>query len=286
MNALLLRNLRVYFRDKASVFFSLLSVLIIILLYALFLGDAWSSGSVFQGRAGVKNMMDSWIMAGLLAVVSVTSTMGAFGIMVEDKSRKIMKDFASSPLSRAGLTGGYILSAFLIGLLMSLVTAVFAVIYMVARGGAFPSLPVLGKTMLLIIITSLSNTSLVLFLVSFINSSNAFSTASTLIGTLIGFLTGIYMPIGQLPAAVQSIIKVVPTSHAAALLRQALMEEPLQKVYAGAPAEMVNAFKETMGVTLSVGGKPLTPMTHVLVLTASFVIFSFLSLWSLSRKKR
>ena len=286
MNALLLRNLRVYFRDKASVFFSLLSVLIIILLYALFLGDAWSSGSVFQGRAGVKNMMDSWIMAGLLAVVSVTSTMGAFGIMVEDKSRKIMKDFASSPLSRAGLTGGYILSAFLIGLLMSLVTAVFAVIYMVARGGAFPGLPVLGKTMLLIIITSLSNTSLVLFLVSFINSSNAFSTASTLIGTLIGFLTGIYMPIGQLPTAVQSIIKVVPTSHAAALLRQTLMEEPLQKVFAGAPAEMVNAFKETMGVTLSVGGKPLTPMTHVLVLTASFVIFSLLSLWSLSRKKR
>lgn len=286
MNALLLRNLRVYFRDKASVFFSLLSVLIIILLYALFLGDAWSSGSVFQGRAGVKNMMDSWIMAGLLAVVSVTSTMGAFGIMVEDKSRKIMKDFASSPLSRAGLTGGYILSAFLIGLLMSLVTAVFAVIYMVARGGAFPGLPVLGKTMLLIIITSLSNTSLVLFLVSFINSSNAFSTASTLIGTLIGFLTGIYMPIGQLPAAVQSIIKVVPTSHAAALLRQTLMEEPLQKVFAGAPAEMVNAFKETMGVTLNVGGKPLTPMTHVLVLTASFVIFSLLSLWSLSRKKR
>ena len=286
MNALLLRNLRVYFRDKASVFFSLLSVLIIILLYALFLGDAWSSGSVFQGRAGVKNMMDSWIMAGLLAVVSVTSTMGAFGIMVEDKSRKIMKDFASSPLSRAGLTGGYILSAFLIGLLMSLVTAVFAVIYMVARGGAFPGLPVLGKTMLLIIITSLSNTSLVLFLVSFINSSNAFSTASTLIGTLIGFLTGIYMPIGQLPTAVQSIIKVVPTSHAAALLRQTLMEEPLQKVFAGAPAEMVNAFKETMGVTLNVGGKPLTPMTHVLVLTASFVIFSLLSLWSLSRKKR
>lgn len=286
MNALLLRNLRVYFRDKASVFFSLLSVLIIILLYALFLGDAWSSGSFFQGRAGVKNMMDSWIMAGLLAVVSVTSTMGAFGIMVEDKSRKIMKDFASSPLSRAGLTGGYILSAFLIGLLMSLVTAVFAVIYMVARGGAFPGLPVLGKTMLLIIISSLSNTSLVLFLISFINSVNAFSTASTLIGTLIGFLTGIYMPIGQLPEAVQTIIKVVPTSHAAALLRQTLMEEPLQKVFAGAPAEMVNAFKETMGVTLSVASKPLTPMTHVLVLTASFVIFSLLSLWSLSRKKR
>ena len=87
MNALLMRNLRVYFRDKASVFFSLLSVLIIILLYALFLGDAWSSGSIFQGRQGVKHMIVSWSMAGLLAVGSVTSTMGAYGVMVEDRAR-------------------------------------------------------------------------------------------------------------------------------------------------------------------------------------------------------
>ena len=64
------------------------------------------------------------------------------------------------------------------------------------------------------------------------------------------------------------------------------MEERLQKVFAGAPAELVNGFKETMGVTLSAGGKVLSPMTHILVLTASFVIFSLLSLWSLSRKKR
>ena len=33
------RNLRLFFRDKMSVFFSLLSVFIIIGLYVLFLGD-------------------------------------------------------------------------------------------------------------------------------------------------------------------------------------------------------------------------------------------------------
>ena len=33
------RNLMVFFRDKSAVFFSLLSALIIVALYALFLGD-------------------------------------------------------------------------------------------------------------------------------------------------------------------------------------------------------------------------------------------------------
>jgi multidrug/hemolysin transport system permease protein len=286
MNALISRNLRVYFRDKASVFFSLLSVMIIILLYALFLGDAWAGSSMFRGREGVRWLMDAWIMAGLLAVVSVTSTMGAYGIMVEDRSRKIIKDFYSSPLSRAGLTGGYILSAFVIGLVMSLLTAVLAVVYILARGGQLPALAALGKTFLLILTSTLSNTAMVLFLISFIKSTNAFSTASTLIGTLIGFLTGIYMPIGQLPPAVQTLIKVIPTSHAAALFRQTLMEQPIQLVFQGAPEEMVAEFKGAMGVTLSLGGHTFTAWEHVLVLAASFLLFSLLSLWSLSRKKK
>lgn len=285
MNALISRNLRVYFRDKASVFFSLLSVMIIILLYALFLGDAWAGSSMFRGREGVRWLMDAWIMAGLLAVVSVTSTMGAYGIMVEDRSRKIIKDFYSSPLSRAGLTGGYILSAFVIGLVMSLLTSVLAVVYILARGGQLPALAALGKTFLLILTSTLSNTAMVLFLISFIKSTNAFSTASTLIGTLIGFLTGIYMPIGQLPPAVQTLIKVIPTSHAAALFRQTLMEQPIQLVFQGAPEEMVAEFKGAMGVTLSLGGHTFTAWEHVLVLAASFLLFSLLSLWSLSRKK-
>ena len=285
MNALLLRNLRVYFRDKASVFFSLLSVIIIILLYALFLGEDWVRDGIFAGAKGVRNLMDSWLMAGLLAVVSVTSTMGAFGIMVDDKARKIIKDFYSSPLSRPGLTGGYILSAFLIGLLMSLITAVFAIVYILARGGAFPTLIALAKTAGLILISSMSNTSIVLFLISFINSANAFSTASTLIGTLIGFMTGIYMPIGELPPAVQTLIKFVPTSHAAALFRQVLMEKPLETVFAGAPEGTVAYFKETMGVTLTLGGHTFTTAEHLLVLVAASVLFFILSLWSLSRKK-
>lgn len=286
MKALLIRNLRVYFRDRASVFFSLLSVLIIFLLYTLFLGNVWAGSSSFTGAQGVRGLMDSWLMAGLLAVVSVTSTMGAFGIMVEDKSRKIIKDFYSSPLSRAGLTGGYILSAFIIGLIMSLITAVFALIYMFMRGGVLPSATALVKTLGLVAITTLSNTAIVFFLVSLIGSANAFTTASTLIGTLIGFLTGVYIPIGQLPLSVQTLIQMIPTSHAAALFRQVLMEEPLHITFSGAPAETLTAFKDFLGARLTLGAHTFTVIEHILVLAAAAILFSLLSFWSLSRKKK
>ena len=43
MNTFIKRNVRLFFRDRSAVFFSLLAVLIIIGLYALFLGDVWLS---------------------------------------------------------------------------------------------------------------------------------------------------------------------------------------------------------------------------------------------------
>lgn len=44
MSAMVKRNLKIYFRDKASVFFSMLSVIIIFALYILFIGDSVNSG--------------------------------------------------------------------------------------------------------------------------------------------------------------------------------------------------------------------------------------------------
>nr|NLJ02159.1 ABC transporter permease [Bacillota bacterium] len=72
------RNLKLFFRDRASVFFSLLAVFIIIGLYVLFLGDMVMMD--LEGIPGARFLMDSWIMAGLMAVTSVTTTMGALGI--------------------------------------------------------------------------------------------------------------------------------------------------------------------------------------------------------------
>ena len=278
------RNLLVFFKDKASVFFSLLSVFIIIGMYALFLGDVWSSG--MQDVPNARNIMDRWIVAGLIAVTSVTTTMGAFGTMVEDKSKKIIKDIHSSPMPRVSIAGGYIFSAFIIGVIMCVVALVLCQLYLLSEGGVlFTGIQFL-KIFGLILLSTFSNTALVLFFVSFFQSNNAFSIASTIIGTVIGFLTGIYIPIGQLPAGVQTVIKAFPPSHSALLLRQVIMEDGIKTGFAGAPADAVNGFKEMLGVSFTVGDKMVTPMTSILILVASGILFLGLSMLSLSRKKR
>ena len=278
------RNLLVFFKDKASVFFSLLSVFIIIGMYALFLGDVWTSS--MEGITGARNIMDCWIVAGLIAVTSVTTTMGAFGTMVEDKSKKIIKDIRSSPMPRVNIAGGYILSAFVIGVIMCVVALVLCQLYLVSEGGAVFTGIQLVKIFGLILLSTFSNTALVLFFVSFFQSNNAFSIASTIIGTVIGFLTGIYIPIGQLPEGVQTVIKVFPPSHSALLLRQVIMEDAIKTGFAGAPASAVSDFKEMLGVTFQVGGKAVEPLTSILILIVSGFFFLGLSMLSLSRKKR
>ncbi len=278
------RNLLVFFKDKASVFFSLLSVFIIIGMYALFLGDVWTSG--MQDITGARNIMDCWIVAGLIAVTSVTTTMGAFGTMVEDKSKKIIKDIRSSPMLRVNIAGGYILSAFVIGVIMCVVALVLCQLYLVSEGGAVFTGIQLVKIFGLILLSTFSNTALVLFFVSFFQSNNAFSIASTIIGTVIGFLTGIYIPIGQLPEGVQTVIKVFPPSHSALLLRQVIMEDAIKTGFAGAPASAVSDYKQMLGVTFQVGGKAVEPLTSILILIVSGFFFLGLSMLSLSRKKR
>ncbi len=284
MKSLGIRNLKVFFKDKSAVFFSLMSVIIIIGLYALFLGDVWIKS--FKGMSGVRFLMDSWIMAGLLAVTSFTSTMGAFGIMVNDKDKKITKDFAASPLRKSSVLGGYIIGSVVVGIIMSLITAVLAELYIVSGGGQLMDAITFIKVFGLIVLTTFANTSMVLFLVSFFKSNNAFAAASAIVGTLIGFLTGIYLPIGQLPEGVQWIVKCFPVSHGAVLFRQEMMQVPMDATFNGAPAQVVSDFEAMMGVTFKFGDTVVTPLTSIIILLATAVVFYGLALINLSRKQK
>jgi multidrug/hemolysin transport system permease protein len=145
------------------VFFSLLTIFIIIGLYVLFLGDMFVSS--MTDFPGARFLMDSWIMAGVLGITSISSTMGAFGIMVDDKDKKISKDFYTAPVKKSTLASGYILSTFFIGVIMSLVSLVLAEIYIIASGGELLPLKALIKTFGLIILSVISSSAMVFFAV-------------------------------------------------------------------------------------------------------------------------
>ncbi len=277
------RNLLVFFRDKTAVFFSMLAPFIVIGLYVLFLGDAYVQGFA---EINSREFMDNWIMAGLLTVTTVSATMGAFNIMVSDRGKKILKDFYASPVSRSRLTGGYVLSSFLIGLIMTLITFVLAEIYIIANGGEIIAFAALVKVTGILIVATFCNTAIIFLIVSMLSSESAYSTASSIIGTLIGFITGIYLPISNLPSGVQWIVKLFPPSHAAALLRQAMMEKPLNKAFADSTAESLNETKQFLGVVFKFGSYEVTPLVSLLILIACGTLCFLISVRNLSRQKR
>jgi multidrug/hemolysin transport system permease protein len=81
------------------------------------------------------------------------------------------------------------------------------------------------------------------YIVSWFKSINAFSTASSIVGTLIGFITGIYIPIGSVPEAVQMVIKIFPPSHAAVLFRSVMMEQAEKITFADASITKISRKK-------------------------------------------
>lgn len=278
------RNLKVFFRDKTAVFFSLLAVLIVLGLYIFFLGDVWIDS--FPNIKGVKNLMNCWIIAGLIGVTSVTANMGAFGTMIEDKSKNKIKDFYVSPIKKSKIVGGYIISSFIVGSMMSVVTLIISQIYLVYSGVDVLNFKELTEVFLIILMTSLSNSAMILFIVSLFSSEKAFSTASTIVGTLIGFITGIYLPISMLPDSVQIIVKLFPTSHGISILRQIFMKKQMDISFADVPTNYINEFKESMGVLYYINDKLVSNTTSVFILIASTIIFFFLAVLILYKKKK
>lgn len=283
MSYLIKRNLLIFFRQKSSVFFSLLGVFIIIGLYALFLGDMMVKG--MTGLKGSRFLMDSWIIAGILAVTPVTTSLGAMATMVEDKNNNISKDFLASPLKRSTLASGYIISGFLISLILTFITFILGEGYIMLYGGELLSIEAMLKVILLIIFTTAASSFMMYYIVSWFKSINAFSTASSIVGTLIGFLTGIYIPIGSVPEAVQMVIKIFPPSHAAVLFRSVMMEQAEKITFADAPIAVLEEFQVNLGVVFKFGDTILSSNASILYIFIFMIIFFVLSITKISKKK-
>jgi multidrug/hemolysin transport system permease protein len=277
--SLVKRNLKLYFRDRVSVFFSFLGVIIIIGVYVMFLGKMME-GYTEQiiGESG-RYLMISWIMAGVVSVTTITTCNGAFGIMVEDTALKRIRDFKVSPIKRWQLVLSYVLAAMVIGMIMTLLTLFLGELYIYLDGGTLLSFSVFLKVLGVILLSVFSSSALIFFIMSFIKSQNAFGTASSIIGTLIGFLTGIYIPIGNLPNGVQALIKFFPLSHSGVLLRQLMIGEimPLENL----PLE----FKLFLGINFVYNENLISVFTHIAYLFISGVVFYLLAIIVVSKKR-
>jgi len=235
------------------------------------------------GEWGGDLIRDAWLMAGVLAVASLTTSLGAFTTVVEDRVFAITKGLYASPVKRSHITAGYIISPFIVSLLMTGVTAVGFSIFVVANGGQLPGFVGMLQLVGVMLVSGISATAIVCFIVSFIKATSTLGTVRTIIGTLCGFLMGIYLPIGILPAPIQTTIMLFPPSHAALLFRQILLVYPLEATFYGAPAGYAEALKAELGITFSFGSFEITPLMSIAYLLICAAVFFGLAAFSMRK---
>ncbi|MCC9816802.1 ABC transporter permease, partial [Streptococcus agalactiae] len=132
MFELISRNRKVYTRDRLAFFMSCLSVIILILVYQIFLGKIQLDAIKAALRSNTVSsdtihMVNYWLIAGLTTIISMTSTLGAFGVMVSDKEKKLNEDFKVSPISNIKIELSYAIFAVLFGIVMTMFSCIFAI---------------------------------------------------------------------------------------------------------------------------------------------------------------
>lgn len=286
--SLTVRNNKVFRRDRTQVFFSLLSVIIVVVLYALFLQKMQidAIGQVANATPEMVTMVNEWLVAGLLSMIGVTTTLGAFGIAVQDMESKSAADFLTAPVSRAKIQFSYVLNAFGIGLVFSFIALIGCEIFIVSTGGNWLPLGDLMKVSGLLILSVLLASTFNMFLVLWVRSQNAFSTLSTMVGTLLGFLCGVYVPIGVLPGFAQNMIMYFPISHMTLLLRDAFMHNSVQTVFSGVPVAYKEEYLVEYGVVYKMNGHVLSYTASLLVIFGTIFLLTAFSIFIYKKRNK
>ncbi len=282
---LVLRNIKLYLRDKAAVFFSFLSVIIILALYILFLGKIQTDRVATLGVEGLDWLVSSWIMAGILTVSTVTVPLGAIGNLIDDRADGLINDFYTSPIKRNILALSYLISAWVIGFIMVMVNFIIGQIYVLIQGGELMGFVQLIQILGVVIISIMTFSSFFFYLSMFIRTRNAYSLLATLVSTFIGFLGGIYIAIGDLGENVQAVMNVLPTAHAVTLIRRLYMEGAINEVFGGTGSNEYITYANHYGLSISIGSVELTSFHMLLSLIVFMVVFYVLSVVKLSRTK-
>lgn len=258
------RNIKMYLRDYVSVFFSVLSMLIVLALMVIFLGkmncenvvDALAQfGGVRDTAVDEKNaayLIQMWTLAGILEVNAVTITLTVMGTMVQDEAKGRLASFYLTPVRKIQIALGYITASWLVGTVMCTLTLVVGELYMAVCGHPLLDVAAWMKLIGMIALNTLVYASLSYLLALFIHSESAWSSIFTIIGTLVGFVGAIYLPMSMLPDGVSSVLKCLPVLHGAAMMRKICTADAVAKTFEGLPSVAGESFCEQMGVTVMI----------------------------------
>lgn len=292
LKALVKRNTKLFFKDKGMFFTSLITPLILLVLYSTFLGNVYEdtfrgaleAAGAFASDQLINGCVGGELVSSLLAVCCVTVAFCSNMLMVQDKVSGVSKDLTISPVGRGTLALGYYIANLISTLLVCLTATGICLIYL-SQVGWYLSGSDVAFLLLDVLLLVLFGTALSSIINHFLSSQGQISAVGTIISAGYGFLCGAYMPISQFSEGLQKVISFLPGTYGTSLLRNhALQGVFIEMGNQGFPKEVVEAIKDSVDCNLyffeeqvSLNMMYLVLGGSVIVLIAVYVVLNLLN---------
>lgn len=272
------RNINLFFKDKGTFFASLITPIILFVLYISFLKNVYvqSIESVLPaGFTGMSDLINSFassqLMSSILAVSCITVAFCSNIIMAQDKITGARNDLLVTPIKPPQLALGYYLANVATTMIIGFVSAAVGFVYIAIIGWYFSFTDVL-LILLDVVLAVLFGTAAAALVDSFISTQGGIGAVSTIISSLYGFLCGAYMPISQMGDSFRGFVMFIPGTYATGLFRNHYMNAVLSEMSEKLPDEAITAIRDSFDMNMYFFDNKVGVPTMYIVVIASIVM--------------
>lgn len=256
IGSLINRNIKMFFKDKGLLFTSLITPMILLVLYATFLGNVYEDSfrqvlSAIAPNLKISNSLINGCVGGqlfssLLAVCTVTVTFCSNMLMVQDKINGSINDLTITPAKGSFLAIGYYVATFVTTLIICIIATIACLIYIASIGWYLNYNDILF-ILLDVFILVMFGTALSSIINFFLSSQGQISAVGSIVSAGYGFICGAYMPISQFSEGLQNFVAFLPGTYGTSLLRNHSLRGVFNEIEKlGIPEEAINAVKDTI----------------------------------------
>ncbi len=286
--ALVRRDVKLFFKDKGMFFSSLITPMILLVLYGTFLANVYrdSFESAIPGGFEIPSELISGtiktqLISSLLAVSCVTISFCSNLLMIQDKANNIYHDFTVTPVKRYTLGAAYYVASALTTVIVTFSAFGVCLLYLSLEGWYMTFLDVI-LVFLDVLILTLFGTALSSCVNFFLSTNGQASIVGTIVSACYGFISGAYMPIASFGDGLQKFMSFLPGTYGTSLLKNHLMRGVFEEMgNIGMPSEVIDGIKKGIDCKLSFFGNDVSMLnmyiiiiSSVIVLTIVYIIFN------------
>ena len=272
------RNINLFFKDKGTFFASLITPIILFVLYISFLKNVYVQSIESVIPKGITNIDDlinsfasSQLISSILAVSCVTVAFCSNIIMAQDKITGARNDLLVTPIKPSQLALGYYLANVATTMIVGFIAAAVGFVYIAIIGWYFSFTDVV-LILLDVVLTVLFGTAAAALVDSFISTQGGIGAVSTIISSLYGFLCGAYMPISQMGESFRDFVMFIPGTYATGLFRNHYMNSVLSEFSKKLPDESITAIRDSFDMNMYFFDEKVSIPTMYLIVIISIVV--------------